>query len=196
MRTFAQGDLHISTSTNNITYFADVAKQFSKITDAKNFDPYTSLVTGVLLSGGTWSVGNSAVYTRPVANPAVFRDLLAIPSTKNNSSFQRPYIFANETNTPPWCVCMFPFSQFTTNWDRNWLFWTGTYGVSSELMVRIFNILNESVYDFDSGSGLAAWSLAFEPLPTKITNFGRHSNSLGIEEDNSFSKLNHLERLC
>ena len=152
-------------------------------------------MTSALLSGGSWSIGNSAVYTRPVENPIVFRDLLAIPSTKNSSSFQRPYIFANETNTPPLYVCIFLFSLFTTNPCRNWLFLTGTYGVSSELMVRMFNILNESLYNFDSGSGLAVWSLTFEPLPTKITNFGRGSNSLGVDENNSFSKLNYFGKI-
>lgn len=93
----------MSTSAWPIDQTDAVFEAFSAITDAPTFDPYTSLVTGLLFDATSkeWSISSSAVYTKAVADPPVFRDLLAIPSISNSSSFKRLSVLANETNTPP-----------------------------------------------------------------------------------------------
>jgi hypothetical protein len=73
----------------------------------------------------------------------------------------------------------------------NWVFFTGTYGVSATLLGKIFDTLNATIYPFDLPSGII-WSVAFEPLPTLVTQFGdkKGGNSLGTEpkDGNAFSK--------
>lgn len=75
---------------------------------------------------------------------------------------------------------------------RNWLFYTGTYGVSAPLLGKIFDICNTTLYDFNSPGGVV-WSIAFEPLPTTVTKYGgfKSGNSLGTspKDGNAVSKL-------
>lgn len=58
-------------------------------------------------------------------------------------------------------------------------------------MSRIFDCLNETLYDFNIGEGIF-WDIAFEPLPTAITQYGdlKGGNSLGTspKDGNAFSK--------
>ena len=60
----------------------------------------------------------------------------------------------------------------------NWGFGTGTYGVSAELLNRIFDICNATLYDLDDMVS-TAWVLAFEPLPTVFVERGQWRDSLG-----------------
>ena len=75
----------------------------------------------------------------------------------------------------------------------NWLFYTGTYGVSATLLSGIFDTLNETLHDFNVGEGVF-WSIAFEPLPTAITKWGdlKGGNSLGTspKDGNAFGESN------
>jgi len=74
---------------------------------------------------------------------------------------------------------------------RNWLFYTGTYGVSAPLLSKIFDICNATLYDFNPPGGVV-WSIAFEPLPTLVTEHGslKGGNSLGTspKDGNAVSK--------
>lgn len=76
--------------------------------------------------------------------------------------------------------------------DRNWLFATLTFGTSSEIMLDIFNTLNESLYDFNPAGGVT-WNFAFEPLPSGMLSHAAATggNVLGVEPEdgNGFSKL-------
>lgn len=85
-------------------------------------------------------------------NPPVYEELLSIPTTTSTLHLTNLSTLAAEPAPPPF----------------NWLFYTGTYGVSATLLGRIFDSLNDTLYDFNIGSGVF-WSIAFEPLPTAIT---------------------------
>ncbi|MCJ1324768.1 hypothetical protein MMC10_001430 [Thelotrema lepadinum] len=175
---FTQGELSVSTLAYSTDQINAVFKAFSDIAGAPVFDPYTSLVTGFIFAAASksWTIGSSAVYTKAVANPPVFRELLAIPSLNKSTKFERLSILANESNTPP----------------LNWLFWTGTYSVSAPLMSQMFDVMNETLYNFNVPEGVT-WSIAFEPLPTAITKYGKEKggNSLGTSpaDGNAFIVL-------
>ena len=100
---FPQGEVSVSTTVNSIEYADAVFGAVSDIVAAPAFDPYTSLVTGVIFNATskTWKISSSAVYTQAVANPAVFKQLMAIPSLSNSTKLERLSVLANETNTPP-----------------------------------------------------------------------------------------------
>src|ERR1700710_444178 len=82
--------------------------------------------------------------------------------------------------------------ELTGSMHSNWLFYTGTYAVSAPLMSEIFVELNDTISSFDIPGGIT-WSIAFEPLPTVITKYGKldGGNSLGTqpEDGNSFGRL-------
>ena len=62
------------------------------------------------------------------------------------------------------------------------LFYTATYGVSATLLAKILDISNETFYTTHTQvPGGILWSLAFEPLPSRVTSFGasKGGNSLG-----------------
>lgn len=63
--------------------------------------------------------------------------------------------------------------------SSNWLFETGTYGVSAALLDAAFEAINNTVFDFEPSGGVL-WVVAFEPLPTAITQHGAGKNVLGI----------------
>lgn len=88
LTTFPQGDIAASTVLNDISQRNAVLKAFTDITTAPEFDVYASLVTSLLFSSVTkaWTIINIVAYTKPVAQPPVFADLLAIPSTTNSTS--------------------------------------------------------------------------------------------------------------
>lgn len=72
-------------------------------------------------------------------------------------------------------------------------FATGTYGVSVELLNTIFDVNNATVYELlPKVNGTLIWVLAYEPLPTKMNQYGqiKGGNSLGTspKDGNAFSK--------
>ena len=74
----------------------------------------------------------------------------------------------------------------------NWQFFTGTYGVSAELMSKISDSLDSSAYNFELPGSWVFWDISFEPLPTIITQYGDKNggNSLGTspKDGNAFGK--------
>jgi hypothetical protein len=174
---FPQGLVLGGNIAQDISYRGEVFKAFANIANAPEYDPYASLVTGLTFNatGRLWSIATTAIYTKPVMNPEIYEELLNIPTTTNTLHLTNLSILAAEGAPPP----------------LNWVFYTGTYGVSAELLSRIFDRLNGSLYDFDIGGGIF-WSVAFEPLPTAITKWGelKGGNSLGTEpmDGNAFGK--------
>lgn len=149
---------------NDISYRSAVFDAFAAIANATNYDVHASVVTSIIFNSTSkaWSLASTPIYTLPEANPPVYKDLLAVPSLSNNLQPVKLGIFANETATPP----------------LNWGFGTGTYGVSAELLNRIFDIANETLYSFDDTVSIG-WVLAFEPLPTVFVGRGQGRNTLG-----------------
>lgn len=63
-------------------------KAFTEIAAAAEFDVYASLVTSLVFTSSTkeWKIINIVAYTKSVAQPEVFKGLLAIPSTTNSTA--------------------------------------------------------------------------------------------------------------
>ena len=90
---------------NDISQRGAVLKAFTDITEAAEFDVYASLVTSLVYTSGTggWRIINIVAYTAPVTQPAVFKELLSIPSTTNNTSLAITSLaeLADEVETSP-----------------------------------------------------------------------------------------------
>lgn len=88
LATFPQGDIAAGLVFNDISQRGAVLKAFTDITTAAEFDVYASLVTSLVFTSTTkaWTIINIVAYTKPVTQPAVFADLLAVPSTTNSTS--------------------------------------------------------------------------------------------------------------
>lgn len=109
-----------------------------------------------------WALSSTPANTLPEERPAVHNELFSVPNTTDTLHITKLSTFANETATPP----------------LNWLFYTGTYGVSPALLTRMFDICNATLYGFQIPHGVA-WALAFEPLRTVFVSHGAGSNALG-----------------
>lgn len=105
LATFPQGNIASSLIINDISQRGAVLKAFTDITTAPDFDVYTSLVTSFVFSSTSkgWKIINIVAYTKPVAQPAVFADLLSIPSATNSTSLAITSLaeLADETETAP-----------------------------------------------------------------------------------------------
>ncbi|MCJ1454568.1 hypothetical protein MMC28_004921 [Mycoblastus sanguinarius] len=170
LQTFPQGDLWGGVLQQSINSSDEVFSAFANIASAPQYDPYASLVSSAAFNSTNqeWGITHLATYTKPVADPPVFEELLAIrPQLLNTLGFTNLSTLTNEAGLPV---------QF------NWLFYTATYGVSAALLTKIFDITNETIYStFLSIPGGVFLGLGFEPLPTAITKFGsiKGGNSLG-----------------
>jgi hypothetical protein len=101
---FPQGEILAGDIANPISDRDAVFKAFSDIAGAEEYDPYASLVTGLNYNSsvkGSWSIGTTAVYTKPESSPAIYDELVAIPSTENTLHLTNLSTLANEANTPP-----------------------------------------------------------------------------------------------
>ena len=147
---------------------------FANIAGAKQYDVHASIVAALIFNSTSkeWAVSTTPIYTLPETNPKVYEELFAIPNITSTVELVHLHKFANETPTPP----------------LNWQFWTGTYGVSSVLLDRIFNIVNQTIYNFTIPEGIV-WALAFEPLPTGFLEPGAGKNSLGTSPTDGNSMI-------
>ncbi|KAM0550667.1 hypothetical protein ACHAPJ_008730 [Fusarium lateritium] len=164
LETFPQGDISVTSISYNISERAEVFEAFTDLLDSSTYDPVASLVTGLLYSSASkaWSLTASAVYTKPVPKPAVFKGLSAIPHTKLTSNITTLAAFTDEKDTPP-----LP---------------------SAQNMQEMFETLNNTIYSFNPEGGVT-WSIALEPLVAAMVKGPKHSNVLGLESaHDGFSK--------
>ncbi|GJN77669.1 hypothetical protein PLIIFM63780_001162 [Purpureocillium lilacinum] len=168
LATFPQGNISSTSLVHDISQREAVFSAFTDIANTVPFDPYTSLVMGLLYNStsGRWIMSTSAVYTKPVLNPPVFSNLLSIPSLSNSSAITSLSTLADEAPTPP----------------LNWLFATATFKASTSLLVDIFEVLNETLYSFNPQGGVV-WDVALEPLAGAMLSRPQSNgdNVLGIE---------------
>ncbi|KAH8886210.1 FAD-binding domain-containing protein [Thozetella sp. PMI_491] len=178
LSTFPQGNLSVTHTVNSIEEREAMFAAFTDITNATEFDIYTSLVMGLLYNSTSksWLFSNSAVYTKPVLHPTVFDEIVSIPSISNSSQLTGLSSLAAEAPTSP----------------LNWLFATATFDPSTELMLETFDILNETLSSFNPSCGVV-WSIAFEPLPSVIFSHSRKTGGnilgLGPRDGNAFVLL-------
>ncbi|KAF4945264.1 hypothetical protein FGADI_12084 [Fusarium gaditjirri] len=166
IETFPQGDISTTSISYDITESDKVFQAFTDLLDSSTYDPSASLVTSLLYSSASkaWSLSASAVYTKPVSQPKVFKGLSAVPHTKLVKNVTTLAEFANENDTPP----------------LNWLFATLTLRPSARHMQHMFETLNNTIYSFNPQGGVT-WSIAFEPLVAAMLKSSKNTNALGLE---------------
>ncbi|OAG04488.1 FAD-binding domain-containing protein [Paraphaeosphaeria sporulosa] len=144
--------------------FEIVFAAFAKIAAAKPYDVHASITTSAIFNAVTkaWTLLSAPIYTKPQTDPEVYSELFAIPSISNTVQITQLHTLANETAMA----------------QTNQLFSTGTYGVSAELLDSIFDICNETLYDFNV-TGSLQWIVTFEPFPAVFAAQGAHDNILG-----------------
>jgi hypothetical protein len=112
LQAFPQGEILGGSLMHDISNRAAVFKAFSNIAGADEFDVNASLVSGLLFNSGTgeWSINNGIVYTQPVEDPVVFREIMAIPTTGGSVAITNYSSFANEgTGLVPKLYVLPPF---------------------------------------------------------------------------------------
>jgi hypothetical protein len=165
---------------NDISDRNAVFEAFAGIAGTKHYDVHASIVTGLIFNSTSkeWVLSSTPVYTLPQLRPKVYEELFAVPNISDTLHLTPLHIVANESATPP----------------LNWLFWTGTYGVSAKLLEKMFDAVNATIYDFDVPEGIL-WDIALEPLPTVFTAHGAGENSLGTSPSDGNSMIMLLSGL-
>ncbi|KAF5987257.1 6-hydroxy-D-nicotine oxidase [Fusarium coicis] len=166
IETFPQGDISTTSISYDISVREEAFQAFTDLLDSSTYDPSASLVTSLLYSSAskTWSLSASAVYTKPVSQPEIFKGLSDVPHTKLVNNITTLAEFADEKDTPPF----------------NWLFGTVTLKPSAQNMQHMFETLNKTIYSFDPEDGVT-WSIAFEPLVAAMLKGSKHTNVLGLQ---------------
>ena len=78
-----------------------VFQAFANIASAPQYDPYASIVTGLSFNTTSqqWDITHLITYTKPEADPPVFKELLAIsPQLRNTLTYTN---LSTLTNEPP-----------------------------------------------------------------------------------------------
>jgi hypothetical protein len=114
---------------------------------------------------GWGSFTTLAAYTTAEKKPATLEPFLDVPGTNDTLHLTPTSTWANESANP--------LLEF--------LFFTGTYGVSATLMLDMVERWDAIINSTDTIPGLKSWSFTFEPLPTVYTKYGKKNggNSLG-----------------
>lgn len=160
---------------NDISYRTRVFDAFAHIAGAPQYDVHASITTSLVFNAVSkaWTLLSAPIYTKPESNPRVYSELFAIPSISNTMTITHLHTLANESAIA----------------QTNQLFSTGTYGVSTQLLNRVFDICNDTLPDLNT-TGSLQWIITFEPLPKEFVAQGAHDNILGTSpEDNGMILL-------
>ena len=106
---FAQGQILGGNVVQTISNRGAVFKAFADIAGSPEYDPYASLVTGLLFNSTSkaWIMSTAAIYTKPILNPQVYAALRAIPSIANTLHITNLSTLAAEAATPQMSVMLF-----------------------------------------------------------------------------------------
>jgi FAD/FMN-containing dehydrogenase len=161
-KTLPIGQILAGNIAHYISHRNQVFDAFVTIANAPVYDVHASIVTSLTFGSDkkAWTLSSTPIYTKPDLNPPIYKELFAVPNITNNMRLTELHTLANETATP----------------QIDFLFFTGTYDVSTKLLSRIFDISNNTFYDSEAGT---TWLVTFEPLPTVIVSRGAGKNSLG-----------------
>ncbi|EAW15010.1 FAD-binding oxidoreductase [Aspergillus clavatus NRRL 1] len=191
LATFIQGDVWGGQLGFSIDNLDEVFEAFEGIASSAEYDPYTSIVTSVLFSGG-WSISNLVTYTKAIESPPlVLEPLLAIQPQISNTLVNTNLSTLTDEPSPSSLLFL---SLLTISCCSRIDFQTGTYGVNLELLSNSFEIINSTVYRLLSKtSSMVIWSIAYEPLSTAMTQYSKPKggNSLGVtpSDGNAFILL-------
>lgn len=101
LQTFPQGGLWGGSLTQSINNSDAIFEAFANIASAPQYDPYASIVTSISVNTTSlqWGISHLATYTKPEADPPVFKELLAIkPQLGNTLTYTN---LSTLTNEPP-----------------------------------------------------------------------------------------------
>lgn len=103
LATFPQGDVSTTTILYDISQREEVFRVFTDLLDSSTYDPLASLVAGLLYSSASkaCTLTSSAVYTKPVSQPEIFKPLTTIPHKSLVNNITSLAEFADEKETPP-----------------------------------------------------------------------------------------------
>ncbi|KAI8625042.1 hypothetical protein F5Y19DRAFT_451994 [Xylariaceae sp. FL1651] len=169
--TFAQDDLSVTLITNDISQRSAVFDAFTNIANSSDFDPYTALAVEMYFnsSSGLWVISNEAVYTKPVPNPPVFDELVAIPSLSKTSRITSLPTYANSSIIP----------------QTYWLYASATFSPSTPFLLETFDVFNNTFFPIQAAGGVI-WFCHFETVPTVMTAYAQETggNVLGVGPQN------------
>ncbi|RYC56975.1 hypothetical protein CHU98_g9232 [Xylaria longipes] len=167
MATFAQGDISVTLTTNDISQRSAVFDAFANIANAPDFDPYTALAVELYFNSTSdlWLIANEAVYTQPVPNPPVYEPLVAVPSISSSNMITSLPVYANSSAIP----------------QTYWLYASASFAPSTAFMLETFDIWNSTFFPIDAAGGVI-WFCHFETVPTIMNAYADETggNVLGL----------------
>ncbi|KAF7310364.1 FAD-binding protein [Mycena chlorophos] len=179
LRAFPQGQIMAGTLAHNISDRDAVFAAVTELTTAKDYDEYASIVLSLNMDPTTleWTISEVPAYTKPVLRPKSYEPLFAVPNITDTLAIVNLSTFSNESAIP----------------QLEFVFYTGTYAACAETLPTIFEVANATLSAATQPAGMLLWSVAFEPLPTKYTQWGDRNggNVLGTEpsQGNAFIVL-------
>lgn len=148
-----------------------VLKALNGIINNPEYDIHASILTCGIFESTTkdWTLMSSPVYTKPVRNPSVYKELFACTNIKDMMKLQKLTTMVNFPAMPKERVS----------------FHTATYGSTFEFLRLIFDY---GTTIFSQGPQGVKWTVALEPLPAAAYEYGSGSNVLGTAgaEGNNF----------
>ncbi|KXJ97312.1 hypothetical protein Micbo1qcDRAFT_181829 [Microdochium bolleyi] len=171
LRAYQQGLLWGGQVTLDVATIDKQCAIFESLTGSQDYDPYASWMFSLayMQDSKSWIAGHNLVYTRPEANPAVFKPLLDLPQTYNTAAVKNLTTLTLELGYPN------PFG-------RRQSMSTATFRNSAALMREITKI---GMAKFAGVANVpnVSYSVTFQPLPVVINSKAASTggNSLGLD---------------
>lgn len=169
---FESGDIWGGVVLYPSSTIPDQISAFVKFTDNIDQDPYGSLITfwAYTSATNTTVVENAYEYTKPVANPAVFSELLAIQPEIPKTNTLR---IANLTSLT---------TELEAAADLRDLFATLSFANDADIITEVYALSQKLLEPVKDTKGLN-WITMFQPLPTAISenSVKRGGNVLGLD---------------
>ncbi|KAK2627165.1 hypothetical protein QTJ16_003131 [Diplocarpon rosae] len=161
------GTIFYPISAQNLTLPA-----FVKFAGQEDYDVYGALILtfSFLAPAPTWVITSSVAYTKPIVDPPVFRDFMAIQPQMNTTRITN---FTDLTNE---------IASFTIG-TKSQLFYTSTWSNDLNTLAGIVSLNHQYAETVGGVAGLL-WSFSLQPLPTATTTKSAKTggNPLGLEE--------------
>lgn len=172
LKTFSQGDFWGGSVVCPFSAKTESLAAFVNFTGQANYDVYGALIHSYAwtAANGGWIIANNIEYTKPVVDPPVFQELLAIqPQYANTMRISNMSDFAVELAA-------------SNVGDRKQIFYTSTWSNDLETLTDILDLADTYVQTVSNVTNLA-WSLSLQPLVTAITtkSAATGGNALGLD---------------
>lgn len=143
-------------------------RAFVGISDAATYDEYASLIMTLAYDGSTGMqlVANAIEYTKPEANPPVFKPLTDIPAIASTMRIDSMASISAE------------LAQSSPNGGRVF-YMTVTHGNTLPMLEAVHDAWSTSVAAVTAVKGVT-WSLSLEPLPPAIYERHANDNAMGL----------------